>query len=124
MRSFEGTLTALITPFRDDALDERALRELVERQIAAGISGLVPCGTTGESVTLRTEEHHAVVRIVAEQARGRVPVLAGAGSNCTRHAIELSKLSLEAGADGLLLVCPYYNKPTQAGLVAHFQAIL
>jgi len=121
--TFEGVFTALVTPFRDDALDEKALRDLVERQIAGGIDGLVPCGTTGESVTLRGDEHARVVRIVAEQAKGRVPVVAGAGSSATAKTIELSQTVREAGADGLLLVCPAYNKPTQEGLEAHFRAV-
>jgi len=124
MANWEGAYTALITPFRNGELDETALRELVERQIDAGIDGLVPCGTTGESVTLVGDEHARVVRIVVEQAKGRVPVVAGAGTNSTSKTVALSKACREAGADGLLLVCPYYNKPTQAGLEAHFRAVL
>lgn len=120
---FEGAFTALVTPFRDGAVDEMALRELVERQIDAGIDGLVPCGTTGESPTLDDVEHATVIRIVAEQARGRVPVVAGAGTHNTRRTIALCHVAHEMGADGVLLVCPYYNKPTQAGLEAHFRAI-
>ncbi|MEM9192705.1 MAG: 4-hydroxy-tetrahydrodipicolinate synthase [Myxococcota bacterium] len=119
----KGTYTALVTPFRDDAVDEKALRELVDRQIESGVEGLVPCGTTGESVTLRGNEHATVVRTVVEQAKGRVPVVAGAGTVSTHHSIELAKIAEEARADGLLLVCPYYNKPTQAGLEANFRAI-
>ena len=121
---FTGTLPALITPFRDGAIDEKALRELVERCITGGCDGLVPCGTTGESVTLSEDEHARVVRIVVEQAKKRVPVVAGAGTVSTKHTIELAQLCKEAGADGLLLVCPYYNRPTQAGLEAHFRAVL
>ncbi len=121
--TFTGTLPALVTPFRDGALDEPALRALVERCIEGGVDGLVPCGTTGESVTLTGEEHARVVRIVVQETRGRVPVVAGTGTASTRHTIELSQHAREAGADGLLLVCPYYNRPTQAGLEAHFRAI-
>ncbi|MCB9600451.1 MAG: 4-hydroxy-tetrahydrodipicolinate synthase [Sandaracinus sp.] len=123
MSRYQGAFTALVTPFRDGAIDEEALRELVERQIAGGIHGLVPCGTTGEGATLDYDEHVEVVRIVVEQTKKRVPVIAGAGTNDTRKTIELV-LEVEAvGADGLLLVCPYYNRPTQAGLEAHFRAI-
>lgn len=119
-----GAFTALITPFRDGEVDLPALRELVERQIARGIDGLVPCGTTGESVTLRGDEPGKVIRTVVEQAKGRVPVLAGAGTNATDKTIALAKVAREAGADALLLVCPYYNKPNQAGLEAHFRAVV
>jgi 4-hydroxy-tetrahydrodipicolinate synthase len=124
MMRFLGTLPALVTPFRGGAVDEKALRELVERQIAGGVTGLVPCGTTGESVTLSEGEHQKVVRVVVEQTKKRVPVVAGAGTVSTAHTIHLAKLCQEAGADGLLLVCPYYNRPTQAGLEAHFRAVL
>ncbi|MFW6050881.1 MAG: 4-hydroxy-tetrahydrodipicolinate synthase [Myxococcota bacterium] len=120
----QGAFTALITPFRDGEVDEKALRDLVERQIAAGIDGLVPCGTTGESVTLRGDEPARVMRTVVEQARGRVPVIGGAGTNATDKTIALAAVAREAGVDGLLLVCPYYNKPTQAGMEAHFRAVL
>ena len=120
---FEGVHTALVTPFRDGAVDEAALRELVERQIAAGVDGLVPCGSTGESATLSTAEHCRVVEVVVEAAAGRVPVLAGAGSNSTREAIELTLHAKRAGAAGALLISPYYNKPTQEGIVAHYGAI-
>jgi 4-hydroxy-tetrahydrodipicolinate synthase len=120
---FEGVSTALITPFRDGAVDENALRELVEQQIAAGIDGLVPCGSTGESATMSHSEHRRVVEIVVSAVRGRVPVLAGTGSNNTREAIELTLHAKEAGADGALLISPYYNKPTQEGIVAHFAEI-
>jgi 4-hydroxy-tetrahydrodipicolinate synthase len=120
----QGALTALVTPFRDGEVDETALRDLVEAQIAAGIDGLVPCGTTGESVTLRRDEPARVIRAVVQQAKGRVPVVAGAGTNATDKTIDLARMVREAGADGLLLVCPYYNKPTQAGLEAHFRAVL
>jgi len=121
--TFTGAFTALVTPFRDGAVDVEALRALVEAQIAGGIDGLIPCGTTGESVTLTATEHALVVRTVVAQAARRVPVVAGAGSVSTAHAIELAHASREAGADGLLVVVPYYNKPTQAGLVAHYRAL-
>ena len=120
---FEGVFTALITPFRDGRVDEPALRELIEQQIAAGISGLVPCGSTGESATLSVEEHHQVIDIVIGAAAGRVPVLAGTGSNNTREAIGFTQHAKDAGAAGALLLSPYYNKPTQQGLVEHFLAI-
>jgi 4-hydroxy-tetrahydrodipicolinate synthase len=120
---FEGVLTALVTPFRDGALDERALRGLVERQIAAGVDGLVPCGSTGESATLSHAEHRRVVEVVVAATRGRVPVLAGTGSNSTAEAVELTLHAREAGADGALLISPYYNKPTQDGIVAHYAEV-
>jgi len=123
MTRFVGAASALVTPFRDDALDEPALRELVERQLAAGMDFIVPCGTTGESPALSFEEHARVVEVVVAQVNHRVPVLAGAGTNCTRTTIEIALRCQEIGADGLLLVCPYYNKPSQAGLVAHFRAV-
>lgn len=120
---FEGTLPALVTPFRDGKVDEKALRELVERQIEGGVTGLVPCGTTGESVTLSEEEHVRVVQVVVEQTKKRVPVVAGAGTVSTAHTIHLAEGCKKVGADGLLLVCPYYNRPTQLGLEAHFRAV-
>jgi 4-hydroxy-tetrahydrodipicolinate synthase len=120
---FEGLSTALITPFRDDAIDEGALRELVERQIAAGVSQLVPCGSTGESATLSHTEHGKVIEIVVSAARGRIQVLAGTGSNNTREAIELTQHAKSVGADGALLISPYYNKPTQEGIYEHYRAI-
>ena len=120
---FEGVLTALVTPFRDDAIDEKALTELVNAQIAAGIDGLVPCGSTGESATLSHAEHRRVVELVVAAAGGKIPVVAGTGSNSTREAIALTRYAKEAGADGALLISPYYNKPTQEGIVAHYQAI-
>jgi 4-hydroxy-tetrahydrodipicolinate synthase len=112
-----------VTPMRGDGIDVAALERLVEDQIAGGIDGLVPCGTTGESPTLSHSEHLQVVRIVIAAARGRVPVLAGAGSNSTQEACDLARACKELGADGTLQITPYYNKPTQAGLVAHFTAI-
>src|SRR5688572_24244733 len=116
---FTGVITALVTPFRGDAVDEEALRRLVDEQIAAGIDGLVPVGTTGESPTLNHEEHLAVIEIVVSQTRKRVPVIAGTGGNSTREAIELSQQARKLGADGMLQVTPYYNKPTQDGLYRH-----
>lgn len=120
---FEGVLTALVTPFRGGEIDETRLRDLVERQIAAGVDGLVPCGSTGESATLTHAEHRRVVEVVVSAARGRVPVVAGTGSNNTREAIELTQHAKSAGADAALLISPYYNKPTQEGIVAHYAEI-
>jgi len=121
--SFRGSFTALVTPFNNGGLDEKAFRNLVDWQIAEGTNGLVPVGTTGESPTLSHEEHRLVVEWCIEQAKGRVPVVAGSGSNSTREAIELSRHAEEAGADAVLIVTPYYNKPTQEGLYQHFKAI-
>lgn len=118
-----GSIPALITPFRDGIVDERAFQLFVERQIAEGSHGLVPCGTTGESVTLSFAEHVRVVELCVETAAGRVPVIAGAGSNSTAHAIELAKACKKAGADAVLVVAPYYNKPSQDGIYAHYKAI-
>jgi len=120
---FEGVLTALVTPFENGALDEAILEALVETQISAGVAGLVPCGSTGESATLSHEEHRRVVEFVVHCARGRVPVVPGTGSNSTREAIELTHHAKAAGADGALLISPYYNKPTQEGIVAHYETI-
>jgi 4-hydroxy-tetrahydrodipicolinate synthase len=120
---FEGVITALVTPLRGGAIDEPALRDLVERQIEAGVDGLAPCGSTGESATLSHAEHRRVVEIVVSAARGRVPVLAGTGSNSTREATELTEHAKQAGADGALLISPYYNKPTQEGILAHYAEI-
>jgi 4-hydroxy-tetrahydrodipicolinate synthase len=123
-RGFVGCGTALVTPFRKDlSLDEEAMRRLVRRQIAAGINFLVPCGTTGESPTLSHEEHLRVVAITLEEAKGKVPVLAGAGGYDTRHVIEMVREVERMGAEGILSVTPYYNKPTQEGLYHHFKAI-
>jgi 4-hydroxy-tetrahydrodipicolinate synthase len=121
--NFRGSFTALVTPFKNGSLDERAFRELVDWQIAEGTNGLVPVGTTGESPTLSHEEHRRVVEWCIEQAKGRVPVIAGSGSNSTEEAIELSQHAEKAGANGVLIVTPYYNKPTQEGLYQHFKAI-
>lgn len=120
---FCGAYTALVTPFRNGRVDEEAFRALVEWQIEQGIDGLVPCGTTGESATMSHEEHEEVIRICVDQAKGRVPVLAGAGSNYTKEAIRLTKFAKEVGADGALHITPYYNKPTQEGLYQHFKAL-
>jgi 4-hydroxy-tetrahydrodipicolinate synthase len=120
---FEGVMTALVTPMRDRSVDYDALGELIEHQIAAGIHGLVAVGTTGESATLNFNEHVQVIKHVVHRVKGRVPVIAGAGANSTAEAIELSKASEEAGADALLQVVPYYNKPTQEGLHRHFAAV-
>ena len=118
-----GSITALITPFRNGAIDEDALNVLVERQIAAGTHGLVPCGTTGESPTLSHAEHLRVVELCIAATGGRVPVIAGTGSNSTHEALEFTRHAEKAGADATLVVTPYYNKPTQAGLIAHFTAL-
>jgi 4-hydroxy-tetrahydrodipicolinate synthase len=119
----KGSITALITPFNNGEIDETAFRRLVEWQIAEGTHGLVPCGTTGESPTLSHTEHMRVVEVCVEAAGGRVPVIAGAGSNSTREAIELTRHAKSIGADAALTVTPYYNKPTQEGLYRHFAAI-
>jgi 4-hydroxy-tetrahydrodipicolinate synthase len=121
--SFRGSFTALVTPFKDGGLDEKAFRALVEWQIAEGTNGLVPVGTTGESPTLSHDEHKRVVEWCVDQVRGRVPVVAGSGSNSTEEAIDLSRHAEKAGADAVLVVTPYYNKPTQEGLYQHFKAI-
>lgn len=120
---FYGSIPALITPFRNGILDERAFQTIVERQIRDGSHGLVPCGTTGESATLSFAEHVRVIEVCVEVAAGKVPVIAGAGSNSTAHAVELTRAAKAAGADAVLVVAPYYNKPSQDGLVAHFAAI-
>ncbi len=120
---FRGSFTALVTPFKNGGLDERAFRDLVDWQIAEGTDGLVPVGTTGESPTLSHEEHHRVVEWCVQQAKGRVPVIAGAGSNSTAEAVSLAKHAEKAGAGAVLVVTPYYNKPTQEGLYRHFKAV-
>ena len=120
---FRGAYTALITPLRHDSLDEPAFLRHVAHQIEQGIDGIVPCGTTGEASTLSTAEHLRVVELAVQASAGRVPVLAGAAANDTRKAIELARLCKQAGVAGTLQVTPYYNKPTQAGLIAHFTAI-
>src|SRR3990172_3308307 len=123
--SFKGVATALVTPMQqsDGAIDEKALRSLVEFQITNGVSGLVPCGTTGESATLNHAEHHHVMDVVVEQTAGRVPVIIGAGSNATREAISLTQHARAIGANAVLSIAPYYNKPTQEGFYQHYKAI-
>lgn len=120
---FEGALSAIVTPFRDGAVDETALRDLIEWQIEGGVDGIVPCGSTGESATLSHAEHEQVIRIAVQQARRRVPVVAGTGSNSTAEAIRLTAFAREVGADGALLISPYYNKPTQEGIFKHYKMI-
>ncbi len=120
---YRGAFTALVTPFKNNQLDEEAYRQLIEWQLEQGIDGVVPCGTTGESATLNHEEHKRAISICVDQVKGRVPVIAGAGSNCTSEAVDLTKHAKDAGADAALLITPYYNKPTDAGLVAHFKTI-
>ncbi|MBI5587856.1 MAG: 4-hydroxy-tetrahydrodipicolinate synthase [Deltaproteobacteria bacterium] len=119
----KGTITALVTPFRDGNIDEAGLRKLIEFQIENGIDGLVPCGTTGESATLTYEEHDRVIELTIEIAAGRVPVIAGTGSNSTAETILLTKHAKAAGADAALLITPYYNKPTQEGLYEHYRRV-
>jgi 4-hydroxy-tetrahydrodipicolinate synthase len=123
MPPFQGSITALITPFKDGELDAKAFQSLVEWQIDQGTHGLVPVGTTGESPTLTHDEHKRVIELCIEAAAGRVPVIAGAGSNSTAEAVALARHAKAAGADGVLVVTPYYNKPTQEGLYLHFKAI-
>ncbi|HEY7808782.1 MAG TPA: 4-hydroxy-tetrahydrodipicolinate synthase [Allosphingosinicella sp.] len=120
---FRGSIPALVTPFRDEAFDEAAFRDLVEWQIAEGSHGLVPVGTTGESATLSAEEHRRVISACVEQAKGRVPVIAGCGSNSTAAVVAYMLAAQEAGADAALVVLPYYNRPNQDGIFAHFEAI-
>lgn len=120
---FKGSFTALVTPFANGVVDEEAYRNLIEWQVENGINGVVPCGTTGESATLSHAEHKQVIQICVDQVKGRVPVLAGAGSNNTAEAVELARFAKEAGADGALLITPYYNKPPQEGLYQHFKRI-
>ena len=120
---FHGSIPALVTPFKNGAIDRNAFTNLIERQIEGGSTALVPCGTTGESATLSHAEHKEVVELCIQVAAGRVPVIAGAGSNSTREAIELIDHAKTVGADAALVICPYYNKPDQAGLEAHFRAI-
>jgi 4-hydroxy-tetrahydrodipicolinate synthase len=120
---FHGSMPALLTPFKDGKIDEQAFRALIDWQITAGSHGLVPVGTTGEGPTLSHEEHRRAVDICIDEARGRVPVIAGAGSNNTQEAVELARHADKVGADAVLVVTPYYNKPTQEGLYQHFKAI-
>ena len=120
---FHGSLVAIVTPFKKGKVDEKALGDLIDWQIAQGTHGIVPCGTTGESATLTHEEHERVVAFTIEAAKGRVPVIAGTGSNSTDEAVTLTKHAKKAGADGALLITPYYNKPTQEGLYRHYKAV-
>lgn len=120
---FQGSIVAIVTPFNNGAVDEEKLRELVEFQIENGTDAIVPCGTTGESSTLNYVEHDRVIEIVIEQVKKRVPVIAGTGSNSTHEAIEITRHAKELGADGALLVTPYYNKPSQEGLYLHYKAV-
>ena len=120
---FHGAIVATITPFRNGRLDASALKKLVEFQIRNGTDGIVPCGTTGESATLSYEEHERVIDLVLEAAAGRVPVIAGTGSNNTKEAVLLTRYARKAGANAALVITPYYNKPTQAGLLAHFREV-
>jgi len=120
---FKGSTVALVTPFKNNKVDEENIRELVEFQIKNGTNGILPCGTTGESPTLSHEEHHCVVETCIEAAAGRVPIMAGTGSNSTDEAIELTQHAEKAGANAALVVTPYYNKPSQEGLYQHFKAV-
>ena len=120
---FSGVYTAIVTPFKDGGLDEDSLRGLIEFQLESGVDGIVPCGTTGESPTLNTDEYRRVVSITVETVKGRVPVVAGAGSNSTEKALKLSRLAKELGADGTLQVAPYYNRPSQEGIYRHFKKL-
>lgn len=123
MKDINGSITALITPFRDGKIDEDAFVRLVERQIEAGTHGLVPVGTTGESATLTDDEHERVIRLCIETARGRAPVIAGAGANDTAYAISIARRAQDFGADAILAVTGYYNRPSQAGVMAHYAAL-
>jgi len=120
---FKGAIVAIVTPFRNGKVDEQALRDLIEFQIANGTDGIVPCGTTGEASTLSHDEHNKVVEITVDAVKKRVPVIAGTGSNSTDEAIEYTKHAYEVGADGALVVAPYYNRPTQEGLYQHYKAL-
>ncbi len=123
MSKFRGAFVAIVTPFIDGKLDEQGLQDLIEFQIAGGTHGIVPCGTTGESATMSHAEHRRVVELTVKTVAGRVPVLAGTGSNSTSESIELTRAAKEAGADGALMITPYYNKPSQEGLYQHFKAV-
>lgn len=123
MNKFRGAFVAIVTPFIDGKLDEQGLKDLIEFQIAGGTHGIVPCGTTGESATMSHEEHRRVVELTVKTVAGRVPVLAGTGSNSTSESIELTRAAKNAGADGALMITPYYNKPSQEGLYQHFKAV-
>ena len=123
MSGFQGALVAIVTPFQDGTVDEQGLVDLIEFHIANGTHGIVPCGTTGESATLSHEEHHRVVELTVKTVNGRVPVVAGSGSNSTAEAINLTRHAKQAGVDGVLMVSPYYNKPSQEGLYQHYKAV-
>ena len=123
MSKFQGAFVAIVTPFIDGQLDEQGLVDLIEFHIANGTHGIVPCGTTGESATMSHEEHHRVVELTVKTVNGRVPVMAGSGSNSTSEAIDLTSNAKEAGADGVLMVTPYYNRPSQEGLYLHYKAV-
>ncbi len=120
---FRGSIVAIVTPFKNDKLDEKALSDLIEWHIAEGTNGIVPCGTTGESATLDYEEHYRVIDVTIQAVHGRIPVIAGTGANSTAETIMMTKKAKEMGADGALLVAPYYNKPTQEGLYRHYKAV-
>lgn len=120
---FSGSIVALVTPFKNGKVDEKKLKKLVQFHLNNGTDGLVPCGTTGESATLSHAEHKRVIEIVVKEAKGKIPVIAGAGSNSTDETVELSKFAKKVGADGVLLVVPYYNKPSQNGLYQHFSTV-
>ncbi len=120
---FEGSIVAIVTPFKDGKLDEKALGDLIGFHISSGTAGIVPCGTTGESATLSHDEHKRVVAFTIEAAAGRIKVIAGSGSNSTDEAVVLTRYAKEAGADGALLITPYYNKPTQEGLYLHYKKV-
>ena len=120
---FEGSLVAIVTPFKNGEVDEQAFRDLLQFHIDNGTNGVVPCGTTGESATLTNEEHHRVISIAVEVCKDKIPVLAGTGSNSTREAVKMTQFAQKAGADGALLITPYYNKPSQQGLYEHFMAV-
>ncbi|MDA8168702.1 MAG: 4-hydroxy-tetrahydrodipicolinate synthase [Nitrospiraceae bacterium] len=123
MAAFEGSMVAIVTPFRKGKLDEKALQSLVNWQIEEGTDAIIPCGTTGESATLDYDEHYRVIELTVKTAKGRVPIIAGTGANSTDEAIEITKKAMELGADGALLVSPYYNKPTQQGIYLHYKAV-
>ncbi len=120
---FEGSIVAIVTPFKDNKVDEKALADLIEWHIASGTNAIVPCGTIGESATLEYEEHYRVIELTVQAVRGRVPVIAGTGANSTQETIVMTRRAKELGADGALLVVPYYNKPTQEGLYRHYKAV-
>ena len=122
-KTFQGSMVAMVTPFRDGGVDDAKIREMVDFHVKNGTDAIIPCGTTGESPTLSHAEHKRVVEVTVEAAAGRVPVVAGTGSNSTAEAIDLTRHAKEAGANGVLMVCPYYNKPTQKGLIAHYTAV-